>query len=117
MTICTDCKGLGWRLRELEQGGITDLKKIDLGFIASDWRGLNFIEIIPSGLPGNNQIGPHELPAGTYNVQVWMYIDNGIVKQTDLNIIINRVSGLITLYKEGKIKPFAGRVVIDYAPI
>ena len=117
MTVCTDCKGLGWRIRELEQGGSHDLKKIDLGFVASDWRGLNYIDIIPSGTPGNNEIGPHLLPAGTYSVQVYKYIDNGIVKQTELNIIINRVSGLVTMYKEGKIQAFSGRVIIDYAPI
>lgn len=118
MPTCTDCRGLGYRLRELEQGGGSqDLKKIDLEFTAQDWRGLNFIRIIQTGNPGNNEIGPHLLPIGTYSTQVYKYIDTGIVKAVGIVIIVNRNTGLIIMYKSGRTMPFSGRIVIDYAPI
>lgn len=115
---CTDCKGLGYRLRELEQGGGTEaLKKIDLGFIAQDWRGLNYLQVIASGSPGNNQIGPHELPSGTYNVQVYKYIGVDLVKAVEVVLLVNRATGLITMMKSSRASAFSGRIVIDFAPI
>lgn len=118
MASCTDCRGLGYRLRELEQGGGSEaLKKIDLGFLAKDWRGLNYLHVIQSGTPGNNEIGPHLLPAGTYNIQIYKFIDTELVREVNTNVIINRTTGLITIWKATRSIAFSGRIVIDYAPI
>lgn len=114
---CTNCNGLGYRLRQLEQGGGTgDLKKIDLEFLAKDWRGLNFIEVIRIGSPGNNQIGPHTLPSGTYNIQVYKYIGSYLVKEVGVSLFVNRSTGLITMKRTMRTNAFSGRIVIDYAP-
>jgi len=116
MAACTDCKGLGYRLRELEQGGGPEvLKKIDIGFTAQDWRGLDFINVIADGIPGFNEIGPHLLPAGTYNIQVYRYIDMLLAKEVNVVIIVDRVTGLITMFKSSRVSSFSGRIVIDYA--
>lgn len=114
---CTDCKGLGYRLRELEQGGggPSVETEIDLGFVAQDWRGLNHIYVIPVGVPSLGEIGPHELPVGTYNVNVYRFIGSGIVKEVGVMIIVDRSTGLITMIKAARVPAFSGRIVINYA--
>jgi hypothetical protein len=101
----------------LEQGSTQELKKIDLEFIAQDWRGLGYLKVIATGIPGNNEIGPHLLPSGTYNIQVYKYIDTYLVKAVGVDMIVDRSNGLITMYKSASVPAFSGRIVIDYAPI
>jgi hypothetical protein len=110
------CVGLGSRIRDLEHGGSAETE-IDLGFLAQDWAGGQFIQVIQTGVPGFRQIGPHNLAAGTYNITVYEYQTptGTIVRQVEVGIIVNRVTGMITMFKSARVPAFSGRIVINYA--
>ena len=114
---CEPCHGLGYRLRQLENGGGPpgSETEIDIGFIAQDWRGQHDLYVIPVGSPSLGQIGPHGLPAGTYNTSVYRYIGSGIVREVGVTIIVDRITGLITMWKAARVPAFSGRIVINYA--
>ena len=112
--MACDCTGLGSRLRGIEQGEFVETE-IDLGFEARDWAGTKFIEVIRSGTPVLGQIGPHELPVGTYNITVFRNEPTGVVRQVYVGIFVNRSTGQIWMCRSTLLPAFGGRIVINWA--
>lgn len=81
-------------------------------FTAADWRGTNFLRVIQAGTPGNNEIGPHGMPFGSYSVTIYKKISANNVRKINVNILIDRSNGEITFWKTGNIPAFSGWVEI-----
>lgn len=89
-------------------------KQVEVPFFAADWVN-NEIVVIPTGVPGLGQIGPHTLPVAGYEYVVTSFKDVGVNlrKPIGLNTLINFVTGYVTLNKSPIVTPFDGIVVLS----
>jgi hypothetical protein len=81
-------------------------------FAAIKWSNgvVNKITILRTGVAGAGQIGPHLLSlASSYTVQVFRDSDN---QKVDVGVIVDPVTGNITMTKTGLGTDFAGRVIV-----
>lgn len=90
-----------------------EIQYSQIPFVAADWRGLNYLKVIQSGIPGLNEIGPHAMPFGmTYSVTVSRILPSNLFKTIDVTILIDDVTGIITFWKTGRVPAFSGRVEV-----
>jgi hypothetical protein len=90
-----------------------EIQYSQIPFTAADWRGLNYLNVIQSGITGLNEIGPHAMPLGMgYSVTVFQNLPSNIIKQVNLTILIDETTGIITLWKSGITPAFSGRVEV-----
>jgi len=89
-----------------------EIQQVDIPFVAADWRGLNFLRVIPLGAKGPNDIGPHFLPKRTYSVTVHKHLGGEVFKTVESVIYIDRSTGVITFWKTGITPAFSGRVEV-----
>ena len=87
----------------------------EIFFTAQDWRNKNFLRIIRTGIPGANEVGPHNLPVGGYIINIYQNNGNIDLKHVLTDILIDRTTGTITLWKSGQVIPFSGRAELVYA--
>jgi len=89
-------------------------QQVEVPFFAADWVN-NEIVVIPTGVPGLGQIGPHTLPVVGYEYVVTSFKDVGVNlrKPVGLNTLINFATGYVTLSKAPIVTPFDGIVVLS----
>lgn len=101
-----------WRAYEQVENASTFARIFRGTFLAATWIAgtANQITIVQTGAPAAGQIGPHALAiASSYVVQVYRNSDN---QQVDTGVVIDPVTGNITLTKTGLGANFDGRVVV-----
>jgi hypothetical protein len=89
-----------------------EIQYSQIPFTAEDWRGLNYLKIIQSGIPGLNEIGPHAMPLGMgYSVTVFQNLDHNI-KKVDTVVLVDQNTGAIIFWKTSRTPAFSGRVEV-----
>lgn len=101
-----------WRAYEQKEN-LSNFARVFRGtFLAATWSAgtANRITIVRTGAPAAGQIGPHSLAlASSYVVQVYRDSDNQLV---DTGVVVDPVTGNITLSKTGLGANFNGRVIV-----
>jgi len=92
----------------------TGVAWVEIPFAALDWVN-NQIVIIPTGVPGLGQVGPHLLPVigNQFVVNHFQTIDASHRRNIDMADIINITSGFITVFKAPAASPFSGVFVVS----
>ena len=80
---------------------------LELYFNQNDWVN-NRLEIIKTGTPTVGQIGPHNLPASTYHINIFKELSDSDFKPVELGIKVNRSTGVVTLHKAALANNFKG---------
>jgi hypothetical protein len=90
-----------------------EIQYSQIPFTAADWRGLNYLKVIQSGIVGNNEIGPHAMPLGMgYSVTVFKNMSLGKIKEVQTTVFVDRNTGIITFWKTNITPAFSGRVEV-----
>jgi hypothetical protein len=91
--------------------GVLELHE-EVLFDVGDWLG-NQIFIIPQGVPGAGEVGPHRLPVGgTYSVTVWQDLPGSNARVVNVSLYVDRSTGRIRLLKAGGAPEFSGRAFL-----
>lgn len=101
-----------WRAYEQKQNLSNFARVFRVTFAALTWSAgtNNRITVIRTGAPAAGQVGPHGLAlASSYVVQVYRDSDNQLV---DTGVVVDPVTGNITLSKTGLGQNFAGRIIV-----
>jgi hypothetical protein len=89
-----------------------EIQQAEITFTAQDWRGLNYLKIIPAGVKGNNEIGPHYLPKRSYMVTVHKSMGSDVYKEVGVTTTVDKSTGIITFWKSSIVPAFSGRVEV-----
>lgn len=91
--------------------GVLELHE-EVLFDVGDWLN-NQIFIIPQGVPGAGEVGPHRLPiGGAYSVTVWQDLPGSNSRVVHVSTYVERTTGRIRLLKAGGAPDFSGRVFL-----
>lgn len=90
-----------------------EIQQAVIEFVAADWRGLDYLDILRVGTPGPNEIGPHYLPLSRlHSVTVYHYLPSNMAKIIVPVILIDKTSGTIRMWKTHRVSAFSGRVEV-----
>ena len=90
-----------------------EIQHAKIEFVAADWGRGQYLDILRSGVPGLNEIGPHYLPLSRlYSVTIHEYLSGGMTRVVTLPVLVNRNSGTIRMWKTGRVPAFSGRVEV-----
>lgn len=89
------------------------LKSVEkrISFLARDWTN-DSIVVIPSGIPTQGQIGPHNLPIPRFYETSVYKAESNITKETGVTIRHNMNTGTITIIKASKMVSYDGVIFI-----
>jgi hypothetical protein len=90
-----------------------EIQHAKIEFVAADWRGKNYLDILRVGTPGANEIGPHYLPLSRlYSVTVHQYMPVDMTKVVEVGVRVDRTNGTIRMWKTSRVPAFSGRVEV-----
>jgi hypothetical protein len=89
-------------------------KQVEVAFFVADWVN-HQIDVIPAGVPGAGQIGPHTLPVlgKEYVVSVYKTVGVNLRKPVGLDILVNIATGVVSLRKAPLAAAFDGVVTLS----
>lgn len=90
-------------------------RAVEVTFDAADWgAGATNAVVIPPEEPlGPGEVGPHTLPVGRgYAVSVFRDDGAFVSLGVDVEVEVNRASGVVTLYKAPLAPAFSGRAIL-----
>jgi len=93
-----------------------DITQVEIPFSSADWVNDKLL-VIPTGIPGPGQVGPHLLPVlgRQFVVNHFQTIDVNNRRPVDMADVINITTGFITVYKAPIVSPFSGVLVVSVA--
>lgn len=86
---------------------------IELGFTAANWSG-NTITVIPSGVPGAGQIGPHNIPSGKVLYTSTQMKTGSQYQEVFIEVNYDLSSNTIVIQKTSDYPAFDGAILISY---
>lgn len=87
---------------------------VSINFTAANWNGGNTILVIPSGIPGPGQIGPHGIPVGNTLYSKIQLKSGSQYQEVFVEADFDSVTNTILITKSSSYPAFDGAILVSY---